>query len=52
MQEKLLQQAIDEIDISDSAHQKAKERYDAIGRWLERPESTLASSQVATYTQG
>ena len=52
MQEKLLQQAIDEIDICDSAHQKAKERYDAIGRWLERPESTLASSQVATYTQG
>lgn len=40
------------IEIPDSAYEKAKARYEDIGRWLCRPESSLRDFDPAVFAQG
>jgi len=39
----LLQKILNEIDLPDSAYERAKVRYENIGEWLHRPESGIAT---------
>jgi len=51
LEQKLIQ-AIDEIDISQSAYEMAEKRYNSVGVWLERDDSELADKNPVIYTQG
>jgi len=42
----------DNLDISDSNYEKAKQRYDSISKWLERDESKVAKYRPVIYPQG
>lgn len=48
----LLRYIADSLDISESHYRRAEERYQAIGRWLERDESIIASVASIVYPQG
>ena len=50
--EGVLQALVEEIRISDHADGLARDRYDALGRWLDRPNSTLHGLQPVIYPQG
>lgn len=43
---------VDELDISDARYEQAEESYHSLGRWLNRPESTIALHKPAVYVQG
>jgi hypothetical protein len=42
----------EELDVSDSRYAEAKRRYESVGRWLGRPESTLRPFSPEVYVQG
>ncbi len=48
----LLRYIAESLDISESHYKQAEERYQSIGRWLERDESTVASYNPEIYPQG
>ena len=48
----LLESIAKSLDISDSHYQQAKQRYEAIGKWLERDESKIACYNPETFPQG
>ena len=48
----LLESIAKALDISDSHYQQAKQRYEAIGKWLERDESKIARYNPETSPQG
>lgn len=48
----LLRYIADSLDISESHYKRAEERYQAIGRWLGRDESIIASVASIVYPQG
>ena len=48
----LLKSIAKSLDISDSHYQQAKQRYEAIGKWLERDESKIACYNPETFPQG
>ena len=48
----LLELIAEALDISESHYQQAKQRYESIGRWLERDESKVAGYSPETYPQG
>ena len=50
--EGVLQALVEEIRISEHADGLARDRYDALGRWLDRPNSTLHGLQPVIYPQG
>ncbi|MBL4770601.1 MAG: nucleotidyltransferase, partial [Planctomycetes bacterium] len=51
-QAKALRLLAEELDIPESYYDKAKARYESLGAWLERDESTLASLGPRIYAQG
>ncbi|MEO5322838.1 nucleotidyltransferase [Mesorhizobium sp. CC13] len=48
----ILEAMADALDIPPSKFEEAKNRYEAIGNWLDRPESTLADYDPAISPQG
>ena len=50
--ERAIRAEIESIDISETAYKQAEERYQAIGKWLQRDESKLADLSPEIYTQG
>jgi hypothetical protein len=42
----------EELDISDAKYKEAEDRYNAIGKWLSRPESKVRSFSPDIYVQG
>lgn len=42
----------EELDISDTRYEQAEKSYNSLGRWLNRPESTLKDYGPAVYVQG
>lgn len=42
----------EELDISDTRYEQAEQSYNSLGRWLNRPESTLRDYGPAVYVQG
>lgn len=48
----ILEAMADALDIPPSKFEEAKNRYEAIGNWLDRPESTLAGYDPAISPQG
>jgi len=48
----ILEAMADALDIPPSKFEEAKSRYEAIGNWLDRPESTLAGYDPAISPQG
>jgi len=42
----------DSLDISESHYKRAEQRYQAIGRWVERDESVIADVKTTIYPQG
>lgn len=42
----------EELDISDTRYEQAEQSYNSLGRWLNRPESTLKDYGPAVYVQG
>jgi hypothetical protein len=49
---KLLTEVADALDISESNYEKAEQRYQAVGKWLERPDSKLLAYTPKVYSQG
>lgn len=49
---KSLSEAVSKIDISESAYEQAESRYQSVGRWLEREDSSLSDKSIQIYTQG
>ncbi|NMN03801.1 MULTISPECIES: nucleotidyltransferase [unclassified Novosphingobium] len=43
---------VDELDISETRYEQANESYHSLGRWLNRPASTIAAYSPAVYVQG
>lgn len=50
--EDVLQALVEEIRVSEHADGLARDRYDSLGRWLDRPDSTLHGLQPVIYPQG
>lgn len=50
--EKFLQNLVKSLEITDTAQQKAEDRYLSIGNWLSREDSLLAQFQPEVYSQG
>ena len=50
--ERLLVKIAEKIDIPESRFLQAKERYEAVGKWLQRSESIIAKFNPEVYTQG
>ena len=48
----LLESIAKALDISDSHYEQAKQRYESIGKWLERDESRVACYSPEIYPQG
>ncbi|MCP5366710.1 MAG: nucleotidyltransferase [Hyphomicrobiales bacterium] len=48
----VLEEIADALDIPPSKFEEAKERYESLGAWLDRPESTLAAHNPAISPQG
>ncbi len=42
----------EELDISDAKYQEAEDRYTAVGKWLERPDSLVRDYSPQIYVQG
>ena len=49
---KLLENLSNELDISESRFKQAEDRYEAVGKWLRREDSTVAEHRPDIYTQG
>ena len=43
---------VEELQISDTRYEQADTRYHSLGKWLNRPESTIAAYDPAVYIQG
>lgn len=50
--EEVLQALVEEIRISEHADGLARDRYDSLGHWLDRPDSILHGLQPVIYPQG
>ncbi len=50
--ERLLEEALEDIDIPDSMKERAFARYKSVGEWLCRPDSTLKDYSPNVYPQG
>lgn len=48
----LLSILADDLDVSEAKYKEAEERYKALGKWLERPESSLRQLSPTIYVQG
>lgn len=48
----VLEQMVEALDLPDSAYEKAKNRYEDIGNWLERDESKSSSFSPHIFAQG
>jgi hypothetical protein len=48
----ILRRLAESLDISESRYLQAKERYQAVGKWLEREESTISKHAPVIYPQG
>ncbi len=48
----MVEKTVDLLDIPRSYYDRAVQRYESIGAWLQRPESTLAVFNPAVYSQG
>src|SRR5262245_57986361 len=51
-EEKLLEAIVELLDIPSSYYEKAADRYRALGRWLHRKESKVATLEPEVYLQG
>lgn len=49
---RFIEALVDELAISDTRYEQANESYKSLGRWLNRPESTIANFDPAVYVQG
>ncbi len=43
---------VEELGISDTRYEQANDSYQSLGRWLNRPESTISQFTPAVYVQG
>ncbi|MDD9791741.1 nucleotidyltransferase [Priestia megaterium] len=50
--ETILKTLIENLDLPDSAYEKAKKRYEDLGRWFDREECQLKSNDVHIFPQG
>lgn len=50
--DELLEQVCVSLQLSPTQYEDAKEKYEAVGRWLSAPESTLAQFRPEIYSQG
>lgn len=50
--ERVLEQLASKLDISDTHYEAAERSYISVGKWLNRPESTIAQYSPAIYSQG
>jgi len=50
--ETILKTLIENLDLPDSAYEKAKKRYEDLGRWFDRDECQLKSNNVPIFPQG
>ena len=48
----VLQKILQDIELPDSAYEKATERYKSIGKWFERPESKFSDNSPHIYPPG
>lgn len=51
-QNEILEKFADSLNISETRFNEAKERYEAIGKWMHRDESTVKDRSPEVYTQG
>ena len=51
-EEMILETLVKELDLPDSTYDKAKNRYEDLGEWFNREESTLKSNNVHIFPQG
>ena len=49
---RILKDLADEIDVPPSKYREARQRYDAVGTWLDEDGSELARYQPSIYPQG
>ena len=49
---KILREILESIELPDSAYERAKERYEGIGKWLHREESTCSSLSPHVFPSG
>lgn len=49
---KVLESLVDLLDIPDSYYELAKSRYESLGEWFHRPDSTVIKYDPAIYPQG
>lgn len=42
----------EELDVPDSRYQAAEKAYTSVGKWLDRPESSIRAWSPKVYTQG
>lgn len=47
-----LEALADELDISDTRYEQAEKSYESLGRWLNRPQSSVSRFSPAVYVQG
>lgn len=50
--QRFIETLVDELAVSDARYEQANESYKSLGRWLNRPESTITSYDPAVYVQG
>lgn len=50
--EQLLNELVETLDLPDSAYEKAVKRYDDIGNWFGRPESSCVDNEPHIFPQG
>lgn len=48
----ILEKILEAIDLPDSAYERAKERYESIGKWLQRDESSCAHHDPHVFPSG
>lgn len=48
----ILEDMIQLVELSDNAYEKAKDRYDSLGEWFNREESSLKDNEVHIFPQG
>ena len=49
---KVIETLIELVELPESAYEKAKNRYDDLGQWLERPKSTILNYSPHIFPQG
>lgn len=50
--QRYIEALVEELDISEARYEQAEDSYKSLGRWLNRPDSTIAAYDPAVYVQG